>query len=614
MKIQDYIKDHILLFDGAMGTWFASGHPDYGDYCEAASLTDPEFIAKIHREYLEAGCNGIKTNTFAANPIRPGFAGRCEEVIRAACRIAQETIAAFQKEKDASRPVFLFGTVGPIIGTSDEQVAAAYREVCDVFLDCGITNFLFETHSNDLPLPDIVHYLKERRPDAFIITSFAVQPDGYTRDGLYYTDLLERADRNPDVDAAGMNCVSGALHMKNLTERIDLPDLTLSIMPNAGYPRILGNRTFYDGDPSYFAEQLLSIADDGAAILGGCCGTTPDHIRETARRLRGSAEGGIRQLPKIRPRYRNIRAEILARVTESNRFWNKLESGKKVIAVELDPPRGSDGTRFMSGAWTLKAAGVDAITIADCATAHASIDSSLMACKIKRELDLDVIPHMTCRDRNLNATKALLLGLSMEGIRNVLTVTGDPIPTAERDEVKSVYQFNSRLLAGFIHSLNKTELDQPFHIYGALNLNARHFEVQLRLGKEKISQGITAFLTQPVLTEQGFENLKLARRELDAKILGGIIPVVSSRNARFMDSEINGISVDPKITEMYEGKSRAECTQLAIDISSEIARRIAPYVDGYYLITPFMRTDIITAVTEQIRAMEPETPGSKNRF
>lgn len=212
---------------------------------------------------------------------------------------------------------------------------------------------------------------------------------------------------------------------------------------------------------------------------------------------------------------------------------------------------------------------------------------------------MDALPHMTCRDRNLNATKALLLGLYAEGIRNVLLVTGDPIPSAERDEVKSVYQFNSRKLAAFAASLGKQVLPGSFHLFGALNVNARNFDVQLKLAKEKEEKGMIGFLTQPVLTEEAFENLKRAKEELSGYILGGVIPVVSARNARFMDSEINGINVDPKITELYEGKTRAESEDLAVEISVEIMKRISGFTDGYYLMTPFGRTGLIVRIMKE---------------
>jgi homocysteine S-methyltransferase len=229
------------------------------------------------------------------------------------------------------------------------------------------------------------------------------------------------------------------------------------------------------------------------------------------------------------------------------------------------------------------------------------MDSSLLACKLRRELGIDPIPHMTCRDRNLNATKALLLGLSVEGVDNVLLVTGDPIPTAERSEVKSVFNFHSRKLATFVSELNRTELEHPFRIYGALNVNARNFAAELSRAKGKEAAGVTGFLTQPVLSPQAVENIKTARSELNGKILGGIIPVVSYRNACFMNSEIAGITVSEDIVERYRNKGREEAEELAVEISSEIAGKIAPYVDGFYLMTPFLRVNLMVRIMEEIR-------------
>ena len=255
----------------------------------------------------------------------------------------------------------------------------------------------------------------------------------------------------------------------------------------------------------------------------------------------------------------------------------------------------------MAGATKLRDAGVDILTIADCPIARARMDSSLLACKVRRELELDVIPHMTCRDRNLNATKALLLGLYAESVRNVLLVTGDPIPTAERDEVKSVYQFNSRKLTAFVSELGRQTLPGGFHIFGALNVNARNFDVQLKLAKEKVSKGMVGFLTQPVLTDTAVQNLKRAKEELDAYILGGLIPIISERNARFMDSEVNGISVSPEIIRQYEGKDRAQSEDLAVEITVRIAKEIEPFVDGYYIVTPFNRTSLIERILNNLK-------------
>lgn len=628
MDFKELSEKTIVLFDGAMGTYFASKAPDYIQPCEMANIDRPETVKEIHKEYIAAGCDAIKTNTFSAGPHNPAFAeDRFADAIKAGCRIARQAVAEAARPAagdSAAGGVHIFADIGPVNGAEAEEAAAAYMQIADVFVAEGIRNYIFETLSSDAGIAETAKYIKEQMPDAFIIASFAVQPDGYTRDGMYYIDIFDRMKECPYVDGTGLNCVSGALQMKELIQNADTEGMMISMMPNAGYPRVVGNRIYYNSDPGYFSEQLADVAERGISMVGGCCGTTPEYIKRTKDILSGG-----KVLPKVRPLRKagsaagsegagsavvSADAEIPAGAGKgsaagpsdgdiNNRFWRRVQEGKKVIAVELDPPRKVDGTKFMSGAWALKSAGADAITIADCATARASMDSSIMSCKLRRELDIDVIPHMTCRDRNLNATKALLLGLSMEGVRNVLTVTGDPVPSAERDEVKSVYQFNSRKLAGFVSSLNRTELEKPFQIYGALNVNARNFDVQLKLAEDKIKNGVCGFLTQPVLTEDALNNIKKASQVLDAKIFGGIIPVVSSRNARFMNSEISGITVDDRITELYEGKDRQQCTELAIRISTEIAKLMYDHVDGFYLMTPFTRTDIMSELIKNIRAM-----------
>ncbi len=583
MTVREYLDNNILLFDGGMGTYFSQKNHRQGMSCELAALHQPELISEIHKEYLKAGAKAIKTDTFAVN--RVAFQGD-EELV-------QRTIAAAWKlalDSAAEYDAYVFADIGTISGLSEEQsVFEEYQFVADCFLEQGAQNFLFETNAGIEGLREIAAYIREKVPSAYIIVSFAVQADGYSREGVWAGDLFAEM-QSSSADALGLNCVCGARHMLELVQELDHEGMTLSLMPNAGYPTVVNNRTYYDGDPVYFASQIREMAAEGAAIVGGCCGTMPVHIEMVKKELQ--------EVRRMVPGKREHPSRIPAEEAAESLFWNKLQAGEKVIAVELDSPADANMVKFMKGAWELKGAGADIITIADCPIARARMDSSLLACKIRRELSMDALPHMTCRDRNLNATKALLFGLYAEGVRNILLITGDPIPTAERDEVKSVYQFNSRKLAAFVTSLAQKSLPGPFHLFGALNVNAGNFDVQLRLAKEKTEKGMVGFLTQPILTEQAFENLKRAREELDAYLLGGVIPVVSERNARFMDSEINGINVDPKITEQYAGKNRAEAEELAVEISAEIMRRIASYVDGYYLMTPFGRTGLIARIIE----------------
>jgi homocysteine S-methyltransferase len=576
MDILSCLSQGTLLFDGAMGTYFTKITKS-GLRSELQNLAQPEVIAAIHREYLEAGCNAIKTNTFGLSR---------EALAPADCKA--HIAAAYGIAKQAAGDAFVFADIGPAQGADP---AGEYCFLADCFLELGAKYFLFETLSQDAGIPEVAAHIKEKDPSAFVLVSFAAQPDGFTRTGHLAAALLRDLSQNPNIDAVGLNCVSGAKHMVELTAQLGPLDKPLSVMPNAGYPTVLGSRTFYHGDPEYFALQLSELQAQGASILGGCCGTTPAHMAAAAAALQSPA-------PKRTP----VAPEKPVQQPKVNPFWEKLQDpARKPIAVELDPPEAVDLTKFMAGARELQANGADIITIADCPIARARMDSSILACKIRRELDMPALPHMTCRDRNLNATKALLLGLSAEEVHNVLVVTGDPIPTASRDEVKSVYNFNSRLLARYITTLNETVLTTPFQVFGALNLNAVNFGVQLRLAKEKVENGVCGFLTQPVLTQKALDNLKLAHQELDAKILGGIIPVVSQRNANFMNSEVSGITVDESIIRLYEGLDRAAGEDLAVKISTVIAKEMADYVDGFYLMTPFGRTGLMARIMAAIR-------------
>ena len=593
MDIRTYLQSNLLLFDGGMGTYWVQQNRGADFICELANVLRPESVRAVHTAYLDAGAKAIKTNTFGLNALALGGDRKLlREAVEAGWRIACEA--------SEGRDAYVFADIGPVSQVGEEGSLPYYREVIDLFLDLGARHFLFETNSSAQSLPEAAAHIRARVPDAFILVSFAVQPDGYTREGFRGSALLAEMAACSDVDAVGLNCVSGAYHMRQLLQEIPLADAVLSAMPNAGYPVVAGDRTIYDGDPGYYAMQLSELAGLNIRILGGCCGTTPEHIARTAALLKHRKAGAVR---RVTVPVQAKRAEDTA-PRRPNLLWDKMERGRKIFAVELDPPKNAELGKFMSGAWTLKDAGADAITIADCPIGRARMDSSLLACKLRREVGIDTIPHLTCRDRNLNATKSLLLGLNVEGVDNVLVVTGDPIPTAERDEVKSVFNFNSRKLARFIADLNESELEHPFRVYGALNLNARNFDVELRRAKEKVSNGISGFLTQPVLTKQALENLKLTRASLpDTKLLGGIIPVVSYRNACFMQSEIAGITVAEEIIELYRDKSREESEALALKISTEVARQIAPWSDGYYLMTPFLRVNLMARIMEEIRKL-----------
>lgn len=588
MNIRELLQTRPLLFDGAMGTYYKAAP---GVECEQANLTDPAGVLAVHREYLAAGADAVKTNTFSlprlAAAHTPGWEQLAQAGWQLAVQAAEETGAA------------VFADLGPAPDTEAVPAGQVYTAVAKQFAALGARNFLFETLSSDAGLLDAVGAIKAEVPDAFVLVSFAVLPDGYTREGMYCKDLARRMQESGIVDAVGLNCVSAPGAMRTLAKQLG-GTLPLSVMPNAGYPVVTRTQVKYQGRPEYFARELGRLAAEGTVqILGGCCGTTPAHIAALRTELD--------RLPVVE---KTVPAEEFSTMKEQtveneDAFLRKLNAGEKVIAIELDSPRNADLTGYLEGAKKLQAAGADLLTIADCPIAQARMDSSLVACRVHRELGLCTLPHMTCRDRNLNATKALLLGLYAEGVREVLAITGDPIPTAERDEVKNVYQFNSRKLAQYIVSLagEGREMPGPMTVFGALNLNARNFDVELRRAKEKLENGMSGFLTQPVLSAQAVENLKKTRETLgaDAKILAGIMPVVSQRNAIFMENEINGIHVEDWIIEKFAGLDRARGEELGLAISLEMAKAALPYADGLYLMTPFNRVALMERLIGRLK-------------
>ena len=572
-----------FLFDGAMGTWYAAQPGHSGQRCEMANVAHPWDILDIHRAYLKAGCQAIKTNTFSVGAdLARGDEDLARRLVRAGCAVALDAVSGFD--------ALVFADLGPIPGDLP-NTGDLYCRQADWFLQAGITHFLLETLPDDRGVVQLAAHLNEQAPDAFLLVSFAVDASGVTRSGRQGRDLLSAVAELPGVDAVGCNCVCGPHHLLAYLRTLPPLPCPVSIMPNAGYPTVLGRRTFFQGQPDYFAQQLVQMTRSGAAIVGGCCGTTPDHIAAAAQALAQPVETtSPAAVPGAEPK----------RIPQPNPLWDKFTSGKRVVAVELDPPADDDLSFFIKGVAELHDAGADVVTIADCPVGRPRADSSLLACKVRRELGVEPLPHMACRDRNLNATKALLLGLSMEGIHNVLLVTGDPVPTEDRSEVKSVFNFNSRKLARYVSGLNQ-QLTTPFRMFGALNVNARNFDVQLRLAQEKEACGMSGFLTQPVLSPEALENLKKARAVLKGKLLGGIFPVVSHRNACFLNNEIAGIHVCDEIVSRYEGKDREAAEDLAVAISARIAGEMAPYTDGFYLMTPFRRVALMKRILEKMR-------------
>lgn len=584
--IHSFLKsDKIFIFDGAMGTFYSSMHGNAGKKCESANYEEPDTVIDIHRSYIEAGCNAIKTNTFSVSAdIAAGNSDEGIRIIRSGCDAAQ---------KAAGDSVFVFADIGTVPEEAGQNPCDIYTFQAKLFLEKGINCFLIETAHSIKGIPEFARWLKKASPDSCLFVCFAVGSDGFTSSGSDGRVLFYEAYGNDDIDAAGFNCTLGPYHMNRLISTLKPGSKRICAMPNAGYPSVIGRRAKYGGSPEYFQNGASELIGAGVTVLGGCCGTTPKHIKYL-RRLTDSPESSYT--------VKESRTAVVSRRKEVNLLREKINGGQRIIAVEYDPPENDNADVYFKGVNLLKEAGADAVTIADCPVGIPHIDSSMLAYRLKNELNIEPIPHIACRDKNLNAIKALLLGLSCGNVHNVLPVTGDPMPSAKRDEVKSVFNCNSRHLINYISSLDSNTLSAPFTVFAALNVNAKNFDVELERAKEKIENGAFGFMTQPVLSAEALENLRKAKAVLNAKIFAGIYPVVSYRNACFMNNEIAGINVSDDICEMYRDKSREEAEDIAVNLSVKIARDAEPFCDGLYIMTPFNRTGLVARIIKEYKS------------
>lgn len=591
--LRDYLKQNTLVTDGAMGTYYAQLTGSHTTLSELANIETPHIIHDIHSAYIDAGAKLIRTNTFSANTLTLGKSHHeVKTIITRGFEIAQDA--------GAKEHVFVAADIGPIPemvnGESIEgdAILNEYIFIVDVFLELGADIFIFETFSSTQYLEDISRYIKSVNKDAFILTQFALNRDGFTRKGISARRIQAQIRKIDAIDAYGYNCVIGPTHLYNIIRYMEFGHDIVSILPNAGYPETINERTVYIQNPKYFADKLMDIEALGIKILGGCCGTTPAHIYEVSKRL-GVKRPRLRTVPKADVE------EIIHADRVSNEFAKKLSDSEFVIAVELDPPFSIDLNKTIDGARELKQGGVDIITIADSPMAKVRIDPMMMAAKIKREVGIDAMPHLSCRDRNIIALKALLLGGYIEGIRNILIVTGDPIPSSERVDIKSVFNLNSIRFIQMIREMNREIFkNSPYNIGGALNLNVSNKEIEIERMDRKIAQGAKFFLTQPVFKEDTIEYIGKIKEDRDVKILAGVMPIVSYRNALFLDNEVPGMDIPREYIEMFtEDMDRKKAEEIGISIAVDVIDRLRGYADGVYLITPFHRTHMIVTIMER---------------
>ncbi len=576
------MKTNISFFDGAFGTFYFEKTRDYKP-CELANIHSPQTVINIHKDYIAAGAQAIKTNTYSVNSaVFPDLLQR-KEIIKTAMVNAKEAA------EDTDTQIFC--DIG-YINSDKDDVELEYVYIANDFLKNGGENFLFETLPEFSPIVKALEFIKEKMPGAVIVTSFAVSQDGYSKKGIYYKNLLQQALDCPYVDIVGLNCQCSPSHMRNLIKNLDKMYKPLLAMPNSSYPSAFNGHMTYDDNSEYFAQKMVEISTYGADIIGGCCGTTPRHIRlaiDSVKKLNGKKEEKQQVNQVIEPK--NTRFTI-----------PEICKNKKIIAVEIDPPMDSDMSFGISAGFKLKEAGVDVITVTDSPLARARADSIMVAAKIKREVGIETMPHISCRDKNRISLKGGLIGASFENINNVLAVTGDPIMQDIFSGKTGVFSFNSYGLISFIQQLNSEIFKAtPFATGRALNVNVPNFDKELARAKKKLEKGAKFFLTQPMYNDEAVANFRLAAAELSVPVLAGLMPPAGYKNAVFLNNEVSGITMDEDFVQSLKDKERAEVVEISTDFCFDIAKKVADVRGGFYLMTPMKRVDLTVRLTEKIR-------------
>lgn len=602
MDILESLKNKLLVADGAFGTCYVAMYGEQGTVApELANIRHPERVLEIHKEYVKAGAGLIRTNTFAANTA--SLDADMDYVIanvRSAVKLARQAAA----DADADDKVCIAGDIGPVPGDAGLGLAERvrqYKVLGETMQDMGVDVIWFETFPEFNVLEPVVKYLKERK-DTPIMVSFCVNQFGYSNGGFSARALLTQAADDPNVDCVGFNCGVEPYHMLQLLRKLNIDcGKPISVMPNAGYPKFTQSRLVFNDNKEGFIDKIQDISALGVDIVGGCCGTNPEYIKQIMARVES---GDIAKT--VKTHVERIHAASL----EKDNFLNERmehcssNAGKtgahKLIAVELAPPVDDNDQKLLDAAHTLKQAHVDVVTFPDSPSGRTRADSILMAEKVQKETGLRVMPHLCCRDKNAIAIRGSVLGAQLNGIRDFLVITGDPVPVMFRQTTRSVFNFDSVGMMKMLQTMNDEVFSADKITYGgAVNQNRLNTRFETDRIKRKMEAGAEFFLTQPVFSKQQAQVLRDMKAETGATILVGVMPLVSRRNALFMKNEMAGIEIPDEIIERYgENATRQEGEDCGIQIAREILEYTADFADGYYFSFPFNRVHMLAHIVD----------------
>ncbi|MGW7911061.1 bifunctional homocysteine S-methyltransferase/methylenetetrahydrofolate reductase [Staphylococcus xylosus] len=590
-QLLDKLKSNILVADGAIGTILYS---EGLDTCpEAYNLNHPDKVERIHRTYIEAGADIIQTNTYGANFEKLkvfGLEHRVKDIHQAAVQIAK---------KAANDDTFILGTVGGFRGIKQEDLELSsiqyHTEIqVETLVNAGVDGILFETYYDLQELTNIIKATKSKY-DIPIIAQLTALNTNYLRDGTEINQALQQVTAS-GADVVGLNCHHGPHHMQQSFSHIELPEgAYLSCYPNASLLDIENSQFKYSDNASYFGKVAEQLINEGVRLIGGCCGTTPEHIQYIKSSVAGLNPVTKKDVIPITKYINNTEKE-----PKKQNLKSKVENCPTII-VELDTPKHLDTETFFRNIKKLDDAKIDAVTLADNSLATVRISNVAAASIIKQRYDIEPLVHITCRDRNLIGLQSHLLGLSLLDINEILTITGDPSKIGHLPGATNVYDVNSKGLTEIALRFNQginTDGDAlktktNFNIAGAFDPNVRKLDGAVRRLEKKLESGMHYFITQPVYSKEKIKEVYEATKHLDVPFFIGIMPVTSYNNALFLHNEVPGIKLSETILEQFEAvkDDKAKTKALSLKLSKELIDTVHEYFNGLYLITPFQKVD-----------------------
>ena len=603
------VSRNVLIGDGAMGTMLYQKGVFLNRCFDELNLTDAPLVGAVHRSYVEAGAECIETNTFGANQVKlskHGLANDVERINRAGVQIAKEA---------AQGPVLVAGAMGPLGceltehgPMSRQEAQRVFRQQGAALVDAGVDLLILETFSNTEELLAAIQAIGDLGGIA-ILAQMTVNDHNETIYGERVDQSLARIAAVEQVAAVGLNCSVGPSSMLSSLELVRaVTDKPISVQPNAGMPRSVDGRQLYMCTPEYMAEYAKRFYEMGARIIGGCCGTTPDHIREIVRAVRAVDRATSQAKVVVPATAVGTQGPIMVEskpLAEKSRFGAKLAAGQEVTTIEITPPRGVDMTAILKKVKLCAEAGIDAINIPDGPRASSRLSPMVTAVRIQQETQIEAVLHFCCRDRNLIGMQSDILGASAIGLRNLLIITGDPPKLGEYPNATGVFDMDSIALAGVVHNLNRgvdiggNRIDPPTSLAIGVGANpiAADMDREIERFRQKVIAGAEFAITQPVFDADCLFKFLDAIEAFRIPVVAGIWPFTSFKNAEFMANEVPGVVVPGALLDrMSAAKTKEQGRILGIEIARELVERLRGRVAGFAVSAPFGNVETALAV------------------